>query len=77
MAEPSVSTATSLRMMALRCAIILMPTASTTVTTAGRPSGMADTAAATASKNTSSQSRPFTRPRITSRAHTPRKRIIR
>ena len=46
-AEPSVSTAGRLRIMALRLTIRLTPSASTTVTIAGSPSGIAATAKAT------------------------------
>ena len=46
--EPSVSTAGSLRMMALRRAMRCTPMARAMVTTAGRPSGMAPTARAMA-----------------------------
>ena len=42
--DPSASTAGSLRVIALRRAICCTPSASVTVTTAGRPSGMAATA---------------------------------
>ena len=46
--DPSVSTECRRFTMALRLAIWLTPTARVTVTTAGRPSGMAATASATA-----------------------------
>ena len=46
-AEPSVSTAASLRMMACRRAMRCTPSASTAVTIAGSPSGTAATASAT------------------------------
>ena len=42
--EPSVSTAGSLRISALRLSILCAPIASVKVTTAGRPSGMTATA---------------------------------
>ncbi len=45
-AQPSVSTAASLRAMARLCAMRCMPMPSVTVTTAGSPSGMAATASA-------------------------------
>ncbi len=51
--EPSASTATSRRTITLRRAIRRMPMASATVSATGRPSGMADTARATASKKIS------------------------
>ena len=47
-AQPSVSTAVSLRMTALRLDILVTPMESTTVTTVARPSGMAATARETA-----------------------------
>ena len=46
-AEPSVSTAASLRMMTLRLAMRRMPSESTTVVTADRLSGTAATPSAT------------------------------
>ncbi len=46
--EPSVSTAGSLRMRALRCNMRWAPSASVMVTTAGRPSGTMATATLTA-----------------------------
>ena len=46
--HPRVSTAGSVRTMALCCAIFLDPSARQVVTTAGSPSGMAATARATA-----------------------------
>ena len=46
--QPSVSTAESFFRIARFCAIRHMPIASVTVTTAGRPSGIAATASATA-----------------------------
>ena len=42
--EPSVSTAGSRRMMALRCAMRCTPMASVIVISAGSPSGISDTA---------------------------------
>jgi hypothetical protein len=45
--EPRVSTAGRRRMMAWRCAMRCTPIASVTVISAGRPSGMIDTAALT------------------------------
>ncbi len=50
---PSVSTAGSLRMMARRLAMRETPMASVMVTAAGRPSGIAPTASATAAMNIS------------------------
>jgi hypothetical protein len=49
--EPSVSTAISLRIIAWWRAILCIPSASTTVTTAGKDSGIAATAAATQAGN--------------------------
>ena len=46
-AEPSVSTAASRRTIALRFAMRCMPSESTTVVTAARPSGTAETASET------------------------------
>lgn len=46
--HPSVSTEGSVRTIAWRCAILRVPNARQVVTTAGRPSGMAATASATA-----------------------------
>ena len=46
--QPSVSTLGSERTIALRAAILRVPSARQIVTTAGRPSGMAATASATA-----------------------------
>ena len=46
--QPSVSTLGSERTIALRAAILRVPSAKQIVTTAGRPSGMAATASATA-----------------------------
>ena len=51
--EPSVSTAASLRTSALRRDMRSTPTASATVTTAGRPSGTAATARLTEVMNNS------------------------
>ena len=56
--------------MTLRFAIRRMPTASTIVTTAGNPSGMAETAAATANSRISVAGMPRYRPTVTSRTHT-------
>ena len=53
-AQPSVSTAVSLRMIALRLDILVTPIESTTVTTAARPSGIAATASETATIKESS-----------------------
>ena len=52
-AEPSVSTAASLRMMAPRLAMRCMPRASVMVVIAGSPSGIAATARLTASRRSS------------------------
>ena len=56
--EPSVSTAESFLRMARFCAMRHMPMDSVTVTTAGRPSGIAATASATAVIAASVQGRP-------------------
>ena len=50
---PNVSTAGSLRMIALRCAMRCTPIASVMVIMAGKPSGIAATARLTAAKNIS------------------------
>ncbi len=60
MVDPSVSTECSRFTMALRLAIWLTPTARVTVTTAGRPSGMAATARATAPSMAVLKSAPWT-----------------
>ena len=59
---PSVSTAGSRRMIARRFAIRATPIASVTVTAAGRPSGIAPTASATAAMNMSKAASPRARP---------------
>ena len=51
--EPSASTARSRRTITFRLDILRMPIARATVSATGRPSGMTETASATASKNTS------------------------
>jgi hypothetical protein len=56
--ESNVSTAGRFRTMALRLAIRRTPKASATVTTIGRPSGIAATASAADTKNSSSRSNP-------------------
>ena len=56
--EPSVSTAGSRRMMALRRAMRCTPMASVIVMIAGRPSGIAATARPTAARNMSSALKP-------------------
>ena len=58
--EPSVSTAGRRRMIALRCAMRCTPIASVTVISAGRPSGMSDTAMLTIAWNISTNSMPRT-----------------
>ena len=69
-ALPSVSTAGRRRMIALRLTIRCTPMASTMVTMAGRPSGMADTASETAVMKISSSGMPLERPmpKITAQA---------
>ena len=52
-AQPSVSTAGRRRTSALRRAMRVVPSASTIVVTAGSPSGIAATASATATRNSS------------------------
>ena len=70
--DPRVSTEASCLTIALRFAIRCAPTARVTVTTAGRPSGIAATASATASSSTSSHASPWARPRtITASTATP------
>ena len=61
-ALPSVSTAGNRRMIARRAAMRRIPTASTIVTTAGSPSGMAATARLIESRNISSGSMCSARP---------------
>ena len=58
--RPSVSTAGKRRMMALRCAMRCTPIASVMVMSAGRPSGITDTAMATTAWKSSTKSMPFT-----------------
>ena len=58
--EPSVSTAGRRRMMALRCAMRCTPIASVIVISAGRPSGISDTAMPTIAWNSSTKSMPMT-----------------
>ena len=58
-AQPSVSTAVSRRMTALRRLMFVTPIDSTIVTTAASPSGMAATARLTAMRNVSSTTRPL------------------
>ena len=70
-AQPRVSTAGRRLMMALRRAIRPTPTASTMVTMAGSPSGMAATARATAVRNMSKMSRCWSMPTPNITAHTP------
>ncbi len=60
--EPSVSTAGSLRISALRLSMRCAPSASAMVTTAGRPSGTAATAIAIAVSSISTGSSPRSRP---------------
>ena len=59
---PSVSTAGRLRMMEWRFAILPTPMARVMVTAAGRPSGIAPTASATAAMNMSTSSSPRSTP---------------
>ena len=68
--EPSVSTAGSLRTSALRRAMRRAPSASATVTTAGRPSGMAATARLTATRNIVSGDSPRATPAAKTSAQT-------
>ena len=58
--EPSVSTAGRRRMMALRCAMRCTPIASVMVMSAGRPSGIIDTAMPTTAWNISTNAMPCT-----------------
>ena len=67
-ALPSVSTAGSLRTMALRDAMRLTPMASAIVRMAGRPSGIAETASATDAISISDTSFPVTTPRTNTSA---------
>jgi hypothetical protein len=69
LALPSVSTAIICRTIARRSAMWRIPTASTIVTTAGSPSGIAATARETAVKNISSGGVPCTRPITKITAH--------
>ena len=69
---PSVSTAGSLRMMALRLAMRATPIASVIVTAAGKPSGMAPTASATAAMNISAADSPRSTPNANVKAARPR-----
>ncbi len=62
MVLPSVSTAGSLRMIARRFAMRFTPMARVTVTTAGRPSGIAATASAMAALNMSLAASPRSTP---------------
>jgi hypothetical protein len=68
---PSASTAGSLRMIALRRAIRATPMASTTVTAAGSPSGIAATDRATVAWNRSITFCPWTSPTTKVNAATP------
>ena len=70
-AQPRVSTAGRRLMMALRLAIRPTPMASTMVTMAGSPSGMAATARATAVRKRSRMSRCWSSPTPNITAHTP------
>ncbi len=70
--EPSVSTAGSLRISALRPAIRRTPKAKATVSTTGRPSGTTATARATATRNISPRSRPRASPMSTATSAEPR-----
>ena len=58
--EPSVSTAGSRRMMALRWAMRCTPIASVIVMIAGSPSGMTETAMPTTAWKSATKSMPFT-----------------
>ena len=69
---PRVSTAGSLRMMALRLAMMDTPSARVMVTAAGKPSGIAPTARATAAMNISSQLPPRPTPTRKVSAASPR-----
>ena len=73
-AHPKVSTAGSFLTMAPRAAIRPTPRASTMVTMAGRPSGMAATARDTAVRNISSIRFPWIKPTPNMTAHTDRHR---
>ena len=73
-AHPRVSTAGSFFTMAPRAAIRPTPRASTMVTMAGRPSGMAATASDTAVRNISSIRFPWIKPTPNMTAHTDRHR---
>ena len=73
-AQPRVSTAGSFFTIAPRLAIRPTPRASTRVTMAGRPSGMAATARETAVRNISSIFFPWRRPNPNITAHTHRHR---
>ena len=59
--EPSVSTAGNLRTIALRLAKVVVPIDKTIVTMAGKPSGIAATASATATINPLSGASPRTK----------------
>ena len=59
---PRVSTAGIFRIMALRCAILLTPMASIIVIAAGKPSGIAPTARATAAIKVASGGSPCSQP---------------
>ena len=76
-AEPSVSTAGRRRMMALRLTMRCTPMASTMVTMAGRPSGMAETASDTAVMKMSMTSMPLSRPTTNTTAQAARARMPR
>ena len=60
--EPRASTASSFRMMAFLFAILPTPTARVTVITAGRPSGIAETAIARVKRASSMNSKPLRSP---------------
>ena len=62
LAAPNVSTAGKRRMMAFRLAIRFTPMARVMLITAGKPSGMADTAVASAYRNTSCKSKDTSNP---------------
>jgi hypothetical protein len=68
---PRLSTAVSLRTITLRLAMREVAIDSATVRATGRPSGIADTASATARKKTSSQGMPWLRAIAASTAHAP------
>ncbi len=72
---PSVSTELSLLTIALFLAILWTPRASEIVTIAGRPSGIAATASATATKNISAIVLPLKIPPISTAALTARQMI--